>query len=204
MILRSLSMSEAAEPQWFDFDEFHLDLRVRVLWRGSRIVPLPPKALDTLIALLRQAGDVVLREDLIARTWPDTVVEETGLAHNIWVLRKMLGPAGESIVTVPKRGYRFTGHVRSRAGAHEQQADAAIVDQRDGAGGEHVREPVPVVLAWCPSCERHVWAATMDEALEATGASAAVLRRVIDRGTAHYTQRAPGRESLCMPSVIQA
>ncbi len=193
-------MSETAGPRWLEFENLRLDMRVRVLWRGARVVPLPPKALDTLISLIRHAGEVVLKQDLMREVWPDTAVDETGLAHNIWVLRKMLGPAGRSITTVAKRGYRFTGHVRSSSGA-PAPGDAAIADPQDGAGA---REPEPVVLAWCNECERHVWTATVPEALKATGTSPAAFGEFIDRGVVHYTDATPSRVNLCMPSFIQA
>jgi DNA-binding winged helix-turn-helix (wHTH) protein len=196
-------MVETAEERWFEFEEFRLDTRARVLWRGARVVPLPPKALDTLVSLLRHAGDVVLKRDLISEVWPDTSVDETGLAHNIWVLRKVLGASGRAIRTIPKRGYRFTGRVRalpdSAAPGH-----AAIVDSRNAAAGASRREPPPVVLAWCTTCERHVWTATLAEALEATGTSAELFAEYVNRGAVHYTDAAPTRVNLCMPSFIQA
>ena len=50
--------------------------------------------------------------------WPDTVVEEGGLARNISLLRKSLGEEEGSryIETIPKRGYRFVGEVREASG----------------------------------------------------------------------------------------
>lgn len=197
-------MPETAVPRWFKFEDYRLDTRVRALWRGTRLVALPPKALDTLVALLRHAGDVVLKQDLIAEVWPDTAIDETGLAHNIWVLRKMLGAAGRGIRTVPKRGYRFVGRVRSLDAPAERPGHAAIVDGQHGATRASEQDPSPVVLAWCDACERHVWTATVAEALEATGTSKAAFAEFVDRGLVHYTDAAPKRVNLCMPSFIQA
>jgi len=94
----------------FEFGPFRLDARKRVLWRGGRIVPLPPKALDLLVALVEQQGDVVRKQDLMQRVWPDTFVEEANLSVNVSALRKALGeqPGGRPYIeTVPRRGYRF-------------------------------------------------------------------------------------------------
>lgn len=69
--------------------------------------------MHTLVVLLRHAGQLVSKEDLMREVWPDTFVEEGGLARNVSVLRKALGgEADESfIATVPKRGYRFVAPV---------------------------------------------------------------------------------------------
>lgn len=66
------------------------------------------------MVLLRHAGQLVPKEDLMREVWPDTFVEEGGLARNISVLRKALGGDGDEsfIATVPKRGYRFVASVR--------------------------------------------------------------------------------------------
>ncbi len=85
---------------------FRLDLEQRALFRSADLVPLTPKALDTLIVLAAEPGRIFARSELIARVWPDTFVEENNLDQNISTLRKMLG-AEISIETVPRRGYRL-------------------------------------------------------------------------------------------------
>src|ERR1700733_12754630 len=76
---------------------------------------LQPKAFETLLVLVRHSETVVLKDDLMKSVWPDTFVEESNLAQNIFVLRKTLAEsAGDRryIVTVPGRGYRFREKVR--------------------------------------------------------------------------------------------
>jgi len=93
-----------------EFGPFRLDAAKRVLWRGGRIVALPPKALDLLVALAEQRGDVVTKDELMKRVWPDTFVEEANLSVNVSSLRKALGErpgGGPYIETVSRRGYRF-------------------------------------------------------------------------------------------------
>jgi TolB-like protein/Flp pilus assembly protein TadD len=100
-----------APPSAVEFGPFRLDVGKRVLWRDDRIVPLPPKALDLLVALVDEHGDVVTKEALLDRVWPDTFVEEANLSVNISTLRKMLGEAEDGasyIETVPRRGYLST------------------------------------------------------------------------------------------------
>jgi len=94
----------------YEFDAFVLDENERSLLRDGAPVPLSPKAFETLIALVKRAGQVVSKEELIQELWPDTFVEEANLAVNISTLRKALGEnptGGQYIETLPKRGYRF-------------------------------------------------------------------------------------------------
>ena len=95
-----------------EFGPFRLDAAKRVLWRGGQVVGLPPKALDLLIALAEQRGDVVTKDELLKRVWPDTFVEEANLSVNVSALRKALGEQANGrpyIETVSRRGYRFAG-----------------------------------------------------------------------------------------------
>ncbi len=102
-------MDEKRSPA-YQFGAFRFDPAERVLYRDEEIVLLSPKAADTLLVLLERRGRVVEKGDLLKLVWPDTFVEEGGLARNISVLRKALGDEAEGcryIETIPKRGYRF-------------------------------------------------------------------------------------------------
>ena len=101
--------------QLYEFGPFRLDPDKLLLLRDDRPVPLPPKAFETLLVLVQHSETVVLKDDLMKSVWPDTFVEESNLAQNIFVLRKTLAETvGDHryIVTVPGRGYRFTEKVR--------------------------------------------------------------------------------------------
>ncbi len=100
--------------RFYRFGVFRVNPETRVLWRDGEVVPLPPKAVETLLVLIRGAGQPVEKEALIQAVWPGTFVEENNLAHHISVLRKTLGngESGKSYIeTIPKRGYRFVGDV---------------------------------------------------------------------------------------------
>jgi TolB-like protein len=63
-----------------------------------------------LHVLIERRGRVVEKAELIKLVWPDTVVEDVGLARNVSLLRKALGDEGAAspyIETIPRRGYRF-------------------------------------------------------------------------------------------------
>jgi DNA-binding winged helix-turn-helix (wHTH) protein/TolB-like protein len=91
-----------------EFGPFRYDDSQRTIFRDGEPLPLQPKTFETFAALFERRGQVVDKADLIKLVWPDTTVEETGLARNISQLRKALGDEAEEYVeTVPKRGYRF-------------------------------------------------------------------------------------------------
>jgi DNA-binding winged helix-turn-helix (wHTH) protein/TolB-like protein/Tfp pilus assembly protein PilF len=90
-----------------------LDPAERRLLRGREAITLTPKAYDTLLVLVENAGRGLDKDELIQRIWPDTFVEEGSLTRNIYLLRKALGDEnGSYIETLPKRGYRFVAPLR--------------------------------------------------------------------------------------------
>ncbi len=84
---------------------------------------LDPKVMDVLVMLAQHAGHVVLREDLLTRLWPGTVVTDDALTRCIYELRRQLSLAGGDerykamLETIPKRGYRLNGEVRPAVAA---------------------------------------------------------------------------------------
>lgn len=112
---RGSKSSQIEESEIYEFGPYRLDARERTLLLEGRNVALTPKALDTLIALVRHQPKVMSKEELLETVWPGTFVEEGILAQNIMTLRKALRNP-EWIETVPKRGYRFAADVAT-AGA---------------------------------------------------------------------------------------
>jgi DNA-binding winged helix-turn-helix (wHTH) protein/predicted ATPase len=100
----------------YEFGPFRLETSERRLLRDGHPVRLRGKVFDTLCVLVSRPGRLVEKDDLIAAVWPDTVVEENNLAHNINALRKALGD-GTLIETVPGKGYRFAGTASLAAAA---------------------------------------------------------------------------------------
>src|SRR6266511_3419701 len=100
----------------FEFRPFTIDTVNRQLLRDGEVVPLKAKAVDTLLLLIENHGDVVEKDDLMQALWPDSFVEEANLTQNIYTLRKALGE-GDYIETIPRRGYRFVAPVREKDGA---------------------------------------------------------------------------------------
>jgi serine/threonine protein kinase/tetratricopeptide (TPR) repeat protein len=107
---------------FYAFGPFRLDSEKRVLVRDGVPVAIAPKAAETLIVLVENAGRLVTKEELMRRVWPDAFVEEANLPKNILVLRKLLGErngGGEYIETIAKRGYRFVVPVEEVTHAEE-------------------------------------------------------------------------------------
>lgn len=112
-----MNRSPERDSRLYQFGPFCLDAGERVLLRDGRLVPLPAKALSTLLALVLSRGQLVEKEVLIEKVWPDEFVEEGNLAQHIFTLRKALGETVENakyIETVPRRGYRFIAPVSER------------------------------------------------------------------------------------------
>jgi predicted ATPase/DNA-binding winged helix-turn-helix (wHTH) protein len=113
------------------FGPFNLLAGTRLLTKAGAPIELGARALDILIALTSSPNEVVSKKDLIARVWPDVVVEEGSLRFHMINLRKALGDGKDGaryITTLPGRGYCFVAPVaRAGAGSHDTTPDVAAV-----------------------------------------------------------------------------
>jgi DNA-binding winged helix-turn-helix (wHTH) protein/Flp pilus assembly protein TadD len=100
----------------YEFGPFRIDASRLLLLDRDAPIPLGPKVVETLLALVEHPGEIVPKGDLLTRIWPEGYVDEANLAQNIYVLRKTLRSRWnvEAIETVPRRGYRFKGAVQRR------------------------------------------------------------------------------------------
>ncbi|KQW88622.1 hypothetical protein ASC94_24795 [Massilia sp. Root418] len=124
--------TDASEPV-LAFHSFRFFPARRTLYEDDRPLRLGSRAIDILHVLLERAGETVTKDQLIARAWPNTVVEEGNLRVHVAALRKMLGE--RHIENVVGRGYCFiTPVVRSDAGAIPH-ASATGPDAASAAAG---------------------------------------------------------------------
>ena len=96
------------------FGPFRLLPAQRLLLHAGEPVRLGSRALDALIALLDRPGELVTKDELISRVWPDTHVDEGNLKVQVAALRRMLGDGkggARYLATAPGRGYRFVAPV---------------------------------------------------------------------------------------------
>ena len=113
----------------FQFGAFRLDATERRLVRDGQPVALTPKAFHTLVLLVENQGHVLVKDELIGEVWPDTFIDEGGLARNISALRKALGddPVQQRVIeTVPKYGYRFVASVERLLPERDTPSFAAL------------------------------------------------------------------------------
>ena len=107
----------------YRFGECVLDVVDRRLTKGDRMIALAPKTFDLLVALVRDAGRLVTKSDLLECIWPDAHVEEGILAVHVSSLRKALEDHDTQqrlIETVSRSGYRFRADV-SREPQYQDQ-----------------------------------------------------------------------------------
>src|SRR5947207_9205869 len=99
--------------RFYEFGPFRVGTANRLLLRRGEVVALPPKTFDILLKLVEDSGQVLQKEELMQRVWPDSFVEEANLSNQIFTLRKALGESnGEKYIkTIPRRGYRFVAEV---------------------------------------------------------------------------------------------
>src|ERR1700722_7348178 len=102
------------DEEVFAFGSFRLAPARHILLEDGKPLRVGSRAFDILAALVERAGQTVSREELTARAWPGTIVEENALRVHVAALRKALrdGHAGERyIANNPGRGYIFVAPV---------------------------------------------------------------------------------------------
>jgi predicted ATPase/DNA-binding winged helix-turn-helix (wHTH) protein len=121
---------ESAAPEAVSFGPFRLHVGQRRLEKNGSPIQLGGRALDLLIALVERAGTVVSKNDLLARVWPDVIVDEGSLRVQIAGLRKALGD-GEAgaryLTTVSGQGYCFVGRLAHPNGQEKPTAGPNFV-----------------------------------------------------------------------------
>ena len=97
---------------FYDFADFRIDEKERVLIAAGEVIPLAPKVFDTLFSIVKRQGSIISKDELMEEVWADSFVEEGNLTQNIYTLRQTLGKKNKFIETVPRRGYRFVEPVK--------------------------------------------------------------------------------------------
>jgi DNA-binding winged helix-turn-helix (wHTH) protein len=116
--MRVISKEDQSTAQdTYRFGEFELLPSQRRLLHQEQVLPLPPKAFDALLLLVRNAERLVRKEEFLHTLWPDTYVTEANLTNTVVVLRKILGR--DAIQTVSRFGYRFALRVLGEPGVDQ-------------------------------------------------------------------------------------
>lgn len=122
--------SDQARVHALRFGQFRLVLHSRELLAGAVPLSVGSRALDVLFALIEARGELVTKDELLSRVWPNTTVEENNLQFQVSTLRKVLGEDRDFIRTVSGRGYRFVAEVTAECRPPRRApADAAPSEQ---------------------------------------------------------------------------
>jgi predicted ATPase/DNA-binding winged helix-turn-helix (wHTH) protein len=97
--------------QDFSFGRTQVSRSRRELIHHGKIVPLPERPFDLLLALVDARGSTVSKDRMMALLWPGRVVEENTIEAQVSVLRRALGEDRAWIRTISGNGYQFTGDV---------------------------------------------------------------------------------------------
>ena len=133
----NLKAVKPSDSHIYEFENFRLDAAHLMLYRDAEEISLPPKQVETLLALIERSGEIVSKDDLMNRLWANAFVEESNLIQNIYILRKILGETATGkpmIETLRRRGYRFNAELKTN------------VDQKDDIAPEPPTEESAVLL----------------------------------------------------------
>jgi DNA-binding winged helix-turn-helix (wHTH) protein len=133
------------------FGPFRLFPIQRLLTENGEPVRIGSRAFDILLTLLERPGELVTKEELIARVWPNTFVEAANLAVQIAGLRRALGDGvGQTryVINIPGRGYRFVAPVTAetefssdgQVAALERAPELPVRSSRATASAEGLNE----------------------------------------------------------------
>jgi predicted ATPase/DNA-binding winged helix-turn-helix (wHTH) protein len=116
----------------FSFGPFRLIPEQQLLVEEEKPVSLGARGLELLRVLVEHSGEVVSKDELTARIWPDTCVSESNLKVQIAALRRALGEGRRGqryIATVSGRGYRFVASVKRQ--------DTSLEECKTASAPEH-------------------------------------------------------------------
>lgn len=152
------------------FGLFRLDRRNEQLWRGQETRRLTHKAFAVLCCLVEHAGQLMTKEALLEKVWPNTYVSEAALVVCIREIRQALGDrprAPQYIETVYRRGYRFIASV-TRVDERARQGESHLVSHSASETASHYQQmsgldPMPIVAREVELAQLYQW---LDKALK--------------------------------------
>jgi DNA-binding winged helix-turn-helix (wHTH) protein len=161
------------------FGGFQLDTQRELLFKDGNKMRLPGKVFHTLVALLEKPGEVVTRETLRERLWPEGTFVNYDANVNTTVnkLRLVLGDSPdqpEFIETIPRLGYCFVGSVVQRSelskvanGAAAAGATPVAVKEMAPENGAPIKESQPAALKAAPASAAELWSGWRSKGLAA-------------------------------------
>ena len=105
---------EERKTRYYEFGDFRLDAKRRILSKNGKEISLTGRIFDLLLVMVQSDGRILDHEELLEKVWGETFVEQANLKKGISSLRQILGEKpNESlyIKTIPRRGYSFVAEV---------------------------------------------------------------------------------------------
>lgn len=145
--------SRQSPPRAFRIEGWLVEPSLNEISAGDLVHHLEPKVMELLVLLSERPGEVVAKETLIERLWPERAVTDAVITTTVWELRRALGDDAKKpryIQTIPRRGYRLIAAV---APVHPAaQPPASFPQESAGSTDDHPRPvlsesgpgPVPV------------------------------------------------------------
>ena len=168
-------------PRLVRFSVFELDLQAGELRKAGLKLKLTGQPFQVLAILLERPGDVVTREELQKRLWPDTFVDvDHNLNTAINKIREVLGDSAEIprfVETLPRRGYRFIAPVDGASAAVPAEVSASNTPSPQRSQVLRLSDSVRGVCIAGGFGFRFLPAAASFQAAGATSAHAAHFRR---------------------------
>lgn len=102
--------------RYYEFDEYKIDARRRILFKNGERVSLSSRIFDLLLVLVQNEGRILEHDELLDKVWEGMFVEQSNLKKSVSALRQILGERPDEslyIKTIPRRGYSFVADVRA-------------------------------------------------------------------------------------------
>ena len=129
--MASSDLLAASHAQPFRVGPWLVEPKACLLTSADSIIKLRPQLVDLLVCLARRAGEIVLKEEILAEVWAGQFVAESALSRCIAELRQTLGDEAQApryIETITKRGYRLVAPVTWQLRAAEPPAEPGVAE----------------------------------------------------------------------------
>ena len=121
------------------FGSFRLLPSQHLLLEGEKPVTLGSRAMDILLALVERPGELVTKEELMARVWPNVFVDSANLAVHISALRRALQDrcnGNRFIINIPGRGYRFVAPISLDEASEASSTKSKLIPEQRAGNSE--------------------------------------------------------------------
>ncbi|REJ76317.1 MAG: hypothetical protein DWQ47_11960 [Acidobacteria bacterium] len=149
-------------PTFFEFDDYTLIPKERLLYRRGETLNVKGKDFDVLVFLVENAGTLISKEEFLDEVWPDESVEEGNVTTCISKLRKALNDDSknpEFIKVIPGHGYRFLKEVKNRYSSFSKRdtEEPSEADDATSFESKAVLEDTKRMAKRRPNSQRFMW-----------------------------------------------